>query len=96
MWLEPLDETDDNWYELQAYSEAAVDAGKYIKAGYQLTKSKNCQFYLRWGDGGSVITDIELDGSSEKYKSNTIITFDKAGNYEFYYQGSAVNLTVKP
>lgn len=62
LWLEPLDETDDNWYELQAYSEEAEDAGKYIKAGYQLTKSKNCQFYLRWGDGGSVITGIILDG----------------------------------
>ena len=95
LWLEPLNEEDENWYELEPYSEAEADAGKYIKAGYQLTKSKNCQFYLRWGDGGNMITEIDLEGSSEKYNSNTLITFDKAGNYEFYYQGSVVSLTIK-
>lgn len=95
LWLEPLNEEDENWYELEPYSEAEADAGKYIKAGYQLTKSKNCQFYLRWGDGGNMITGIDLEGSSEKYNSNTLITFDKVGNYEFYYQGSVVSLTIK-
>ena len=42
-----------------------------------------------------MITGIDLEGSSEKYNSNTLITFDKAGNYEFYYQGSVVSLTIK-
>ena len=27
LWLEPLNEEDENWYELEPYSEAEADAG---------------------------------------------------------------------
>lgn len=84
---------DENWYELEPYSQ--TEPTNYIKAGYQLTKNQNCQFYLRYGDGGSQITGITVEGLSETYNSNTLITLDTAGTYEFYYQGSVVTLTVK-
>lgn len=93
LWLEPMNPDDENWYELEPYSQ--TEPTNYIKAGYQLTKNRNCQFYLRYGDGGSQITGITVEGLSETYNSNTLITFDTDGTYEFYYQGSVVTLTVK-
>ena len=93
LWLEPMNPDDENWYELEPYSQ--TEPTNYIKAGYQLTKNQNCQFYLMYGDGGSQITGITVEGLSETYNSNTLITLDTAGTYEFYYQGSVVTLTVK-
>lgn len=93
LWLEPMNPDDENWYELEPYSQ--TEPTNYIKAGYQLTKNQNCQFYLRYGDGGNVITGIELEGSSETYSSNLLITMSEPRTYEFYYQGSVVTLTVK-
>ncbi len=93
LWLEPMNPDDENWYELEPYSQ--TEPTNYIKAGYQLTQNQNCQFYLRYGDGGSQITGITVEGLSETYNSNTLITLDTAGTYEFYYQGSVVTLTVK-
>lgn len=93
LWLEPMNPDDENWYELEPYSQ--TESTKYIKAGYQLTKNQNCQFYLRYGDGGSQITGITVEGLSETYSSNILITFDTAGTYKFYYRGSVVTLTVK-
>jgi hypothetical protein len=93
LWLEPMNPDDENWYELEPYSQ--TEPTHYIKAGYQLTKNQNCQFYLRYGDGGNVITGIELEGSSETYSSNLLITMGEPRTYEFYYQGSVVTLTVK-
>lgn len=93
LWLEPMNPDDENWYELEPYSQ--TEPTNYIKAGYQLTKNQNCPFYLRYGDGGSQITGITVEGLSETYNSNTLITLDTAGTYEFYYQGSVVTLTVK-
>ena len=93
LWLEPMNPDDENWYELEPYSQ--TEPTNYIKAGYQLTKNQNFQFYLRYGDGGSQITGITVEGLSETYNSNTLITLDTAGTYEFYYQGSVVTLTVK-
>lgn len=93
LWLEPMNPDDENWYELEPYSQ--TEPTNYIKAGYQLIKNQNCQFYLRYGDGGSQITGITVEGLSETYNSNTLITLDTAGTYEFYYQGSVVTLTVK-
>lgn len=93
LWLEPLNPDDENWYELEPYSQD--EPTNYIRAGYQLTKNQNCQFYLRWGDGGEVITGIDLEGTQQTFTSNQLITFDIAGTYEFYYQGSVVTLTVK-
>lgn len=93
LWLEPMNPDDENWYELEPYSQ--TEPTNYIKAGYQLTQNQNCQFYLRYGDGGSQITGITVEGLSETYNSNTLITLDTAGTYEFYYQGLVVTLTVK-
>lgn len=93
LWLEPMNPDDENWYELEPYSQ--TEPTNYIKAGYQLTQNQNCQFYLRYGDDGIQITGIIVEGLSETYNSNTLITLDTAGTYEFYYQGSVVTLTVK-